>query len=191
MVLVLLTPLIVGGSANKAAQLPQSERPVKWATPLKKSGLPNLSQVSPVLFRGAQPSHEGMLQLEQMGVKTVVNLRGLHDDEDRLTGTKLSYVSIRFHTWHPEAEDMVEFLKAVTDTYKQPVFVHCKRGIDRTGTMVALYRVAVQGWTKDEAIREMTKGGFGFDDMFPNLVTYLKELDVAALQKKAGIHHDK
>lgn len=191
MVLLFFAPLVVSGGTNKTAQLSPSERPAAWGTPLEKPGLPNLHQVSPILFRGAQPSHEGMLQLEQMGVKTVVNLRGFHDDEDRLTGTKLSYVSIRFHTWHPEEADMVKFLKAVTNTNKQPVFVHCKRGIDRTGTMVALYRIAVQGWTKDEAVREMTQGGFGYDDMFPNLVTYVKGLDVAVLQKKAGIHHDK
>lgn len=132
-----------------------------------------------------------MIELQHMGVKTIVNLRGFHDDEVLPKGASVSYVSIRFHTWHPEEKDMVKFLKIVTDPAKQPVFVHCKRGIDRTGTMVALYRIAVQGWTKDEAVREMTQGGFGYDDMFPNLVTYVKELDVAALQKKAGIHHDK
>ena len=183
----LCLPLVVGGTTNQTAQLPPSERPTTWATPIQKVGLPNLHQVSPVLFRGAQPTHEGMQKLDQMGVKTIINLRGLHDDEDKLKDTKLAYVSIRFHTWHPEDEDMVKFLKAVTDTNRQPIFVHCQRGIDRTGTMVAIYRIAVQGWTKDEAVREMTQGGFGYDDMFPNLVTYVKELDVAALQKRAGI----
>jgi protein tyrosine/serine phosphatase len=175
------------GGPEKTVQLPANERPATWASPLEKPGLPNLNQVSSVLFRGAQPTHEGMGQLEKMGVKTVVNLRGLHDNRDKLSGTKLSNVTIRFHTWHPEDEDMVKFLKTVTDTNRQPVFVHCKRGIDRTGTMVAVYRIAVQGWSKDEAVREMTQGGFGYDDMFPNLVEYVKKLDVPSLQKKAGI----
>ena len=187
MVLVLLTPLIVGGSANKAAQLPQSERPVKWATPLKKSGLPNLSQVSPILFRGAQPSHEGMLQLEQMGVKTVINLRGLHDDEDRLSGTKLSYVGIRFHTWHPEEEDVVRFLKIVTDPRRAPVLVHCQHGADRTGTMIAVYRIIVQGWSKAEAIREMTEGGFGFHPAWSNLPRWIQKLNIDLIKSQSGI----
>jgi protein tyrosine phosphatase (PTP) superfamily phosphohydrolase (DUF442 family) len=184
-------PLVFGCNTPKRTQLPEGERPVTWAVLVEKPGVPNLFQVSPILFRGAQPSHEGMLQLEQIGVKAVIDLRGLHDDKDQLTGVKLSRISIRFHTWHPEEEDMVKFLKAITNTNKQPVFVHCKRGIDRTGTMVALYRIAVQGWTKDEAIREMTRGGYGYDDMFPNLVAYVNGLDVTALQKKAGIYPEK
>src|SRR2546422_5079098 len=59
-------PLIAGAGTNKTAQLPPSERPVAWAAPLEKPGLPNLHRVTPTLFRGAQPSHKGMLQLEQM-----------------------------------------------------------------------------------------------------------------------------
>lgn len=179
--LFFFTPLILSAGTNKTVQLPPSERPATWATPLEKPGLPNLHQVSPILFRGAQPSPEGML------VKTVVCLRGLHDDELPPEDSTLSCVSIRFHTWHPEEDDMVKFLETMTDPKKQPVFVHCKRGIDRTGTMVALYRIAVQGWSKDEAVREMTQGGFGYDDLFPNLVEYVKNLDVDRIKRKAGI----
>jgi tyrosine-protein phosphatase SIW14 len=175
------------GEKKRTEQVAENARPLTWAAPLKKEGLPNLHKVSPILFRGAQPTHEGMLELQRMGVKTIINLRGLHDDEDQLRGTQFSYVGIHFHTWHPEEEDMVKFLKTIIDTNRQPAFVHCKRGIDRTGTMVALSRIAVQGWTKDEAIREMTQGGFGYDDYFPNLVAYVRDLDVAALQRKAGI----
>jgi hypothetical protein len=53
--------------------------------------------------------------------------------------------------------------------------------------MIAVYRIAVQGWTRDEAVREMTQGGFGYDDLFPNLVEYVKKLDVDRLKQKAGI----
>ena len=128
-----------------------------------------------------------MLQLKAMGVKTVLSLRGMHDDEDLVEGTSLAKMRIRFHTWHPEEEDMLRFLKVITDPDRQPVFVHCRRGIDRTGTMVAIYRMCVQGWPKAEAIREMTKGSFGYDDKFPNLVDYLRNLDVDKLKQKAGL----
>lgn len=174
-------------STNSIAPLPPGERPATWAVRLDKPGLPNFFQVSPVLYRGAQPVAGGMAQLQNLGVKTVVNLRGFHDDDDLMEGTSLAQVSIPFHTWHPEEEDMVKFLQTVTDPAKQPVFVHCKRGIDRTGTMVAVYRIAVQGWTKEEALREMTRGGFGYDGLFPNLVKHVKNLDVDQLKQKAGI----
>ena len=173
--------------SQKTVQLPPAERPATWAMPVAKPGLPNLHKVSPALYRGAQPTRAGMSELQAMGIKTLVSLRGLHDDENLTAGTSLGYVGIPFHIWHPEEEDMLKFLKVVSDPARQPVFVHCKRGIDRTGTMVALYRIAIQGWSKEEAIREMTQGGFGYDDLFPNLISYLEKLDVEGLRQKAGI----
>jgi protein tyrosine phosphatase (PTP) superfamily phosphohydrolase (DUF442 family) len=175
------------GAPEKTEQVPKSERPATWAAPLEKAGLPNLFQVSSNLFRGAQPTHAGVLQLKAMGVKTVLSLRALHDDDDLVTGTGLAQEKIRFNTWRPEEKEMLQFLKVATDPARLPVFVHCARGIDRTGTMVAIYRMCVQGWPKDEAIREMTQGGFGYDDLFPNLVEYLRTLDVNDLKQKAGL----
>jgi len=170
---------------NKTIQLPPDQRPATWAVPMREPGLSNLHQVSSVLFRGAQPLPEGFSSLQKMGIKTVVDLRGFHDDEPPREVKGLKIVTIRFHTWHPEDEDMVAFLKVMNDPARQPVFVHCKRGIDRTGTMVALYRIAIQGWTKDEALREMTQGGFGYDDLFPNLVEYVRKLDVEKIKQEA------
>jgi protein tyrosine/serine phosphatase len=94
---------------------------------------------------------------------------------------------IPFLAWHPEDEDVVRFLQIVADPSKTPVFVHCRRGVDRTGTMVAIYRIAVQGWSRGEAIREMTEGGFGYDGKFPNLVKYIQKLDIDAIKRKAGL----
>ncbi len=162
-------------------------RPAAWATPLDKPGLPNLNRVTPNLLRGAQPSAEGMRQLETMGVKTVLSLRGFNDDDEELAGTALAHERIRFKTWHPEDEDVDTFLRIITDPAKQPVFVHCQHGSDRTGTMCAIYRIAVQGWSKDDAIREMTDGGYGFHPIWTNLIDYIRTLDIPALRKRAGL----
>ena len=124
-----------------------------------------------------------------MGIKTVVSLRAFHGDSSLLRGTALTSEAIPFHTWHPEDEDVVRFLRIVTDPARTPVFVHCQRGIDRTGTMVAIYRIAVQGWSRDKDIREMTQGGFGYDGKFPNLVRYLRKVDIASIKRKAGLEH--
>ena len=88
--------------------------------------------------------------------------------------------------WHPEREDAVLFLRIVTDPNRTPVLVHCQYGADRTGTMCAIYRIVVQKWPKEEAIREMTEGGFGFHEVWSNLPTWIDELDVEALRKEAG-----
>ena len=184
--LVLLAVAAYGSIAN-GAQLPAAKRPAEWAVRLERPGLPNLFQVSPVLYRGAQPKKEGIPELESMGIKTVVSLRVFHDDSYLLRGTSLNQEVIPFRTWHPEDEDVVRFLRIVAEPARTPIFVHCRRGIDRTGTMVAIYRIAVQGWSKEKAIREMTQGGFGYDGKFPSLVRYLRQVDIAAIKQKAGL----
>lgn len=158
-----------------------------WAVKLEKPGLKNLHQVSTNLYRCAQPDQKGMAELEKLGIKTVINLRGFHGDTDELKGTTLRGERIQFNTWHAEDEDVVKFLQIVTSTNGAPYVVHCLHGSDRTGTMIAIYRIAVEGWTKDEAIEEMTKGGFGFHPIWGNLPRYLRELDLDALKKRAGL----
>ncbi|MFC1635289.1 dual specificity protein phosphatase family protein [Planctomycetota bacterium] len=160
----------------------------KWAKPMDLPGLPNLHKVSEDLYRGAQPSAEGMRQLEKLGVKTVVNLRSSHSDRDELKGTSLAYEHIEMTAWNPEFEDVVRFLQIVSDSNSLPVFVHCQHGADRTGLMCAVYRIAVQGWSKDEAIMEMTEGGFGFHEIWKNLPNYIRRLDIDQAKHKANVN---
>jgi protein tyrosine phosphatase (PTP) superfamily phosphohydrolase (DUF442 family) len=160
-----------------------------WAAEINLPGVPNLHKVSVDLYRGAQPSKEGFKELEKLGIKTVINLRAFHSDRDKIKGTKLNYEHINMTAWHPENEDVMRFLRIVTDANLTPIFVHCQHGADRTGTMCAIYRVAMQGWSKDEAIEEMTKGGFGFHSVFKNLPDYINRLDIDKIKQQAGINH--
>ena len=162
--------------------------PSNWAPPVEKPGLPNLHRVTPSYWRGAQPTMSGMHELERMGIKTVVSLRAFSTDEPLLRGTKLKYERISFKAWHPEAEDVVRFLRIVTDPKNQPVFVHCEHGADRTGMMTAIYRIAVQGWTKEQAIDEMQHGGFGFHSVWTNLIRWVRDADVEGLKRAALAH---
>lgn len=160
-----------------------------WAEPIELPGLPNLHKVSDDLYRGAQPSAEGMRQLEKLGIKTVINLRSSHSDSDELQGTGLAYEHIEMTAWgKPEDKDVLRFLQIVSDSNSLPVFVHCQHGADRTGTVCAIYRIAVQGWSKDEAIDEMTKGGFGYHSIWQNLPDYVRNLDIQNIKHKAGIN---
>ena len=166
---------------------PARTRPANWATPIDKPRLKNLYKVSDDLYRGAEPTAEGCKQLEAMGIKTVISLQSFETDRDEIKGTKLGYEQIRMNAWHAEDQDMVAFLKIVSDKSKAPFFVHCQYGSDRTGTVCAIYRMAIQGWSKDEAIKEMTEGGFGFHGIYQNLVNYLKKVDIDKLKRQAGI----
>jgi protein tyrosine phosphatase (PTP) superfamily phosphohydrolase (DUF442 family) len=165
-----------------------AERPAEWAKAIEKPGLPNLHKVSGDLYRGAQPDKEGYAQLKALGIKTVLNLRAFHSDRAEVRAAGMGYESISMKAWHPEDEDVVKFLKIATDKSRTPVFVHCQYGADRTGTMCAIYRIAVCGWSKEEAIREMTEGGFGFHKAWQNLVRYIEGLDVEKLKRQAGLN---
>jgi len=138
------------GKKSKEAVDPNSVTP---AAKLNLAGCPNAYQVSDILYRGAQPTSEGFQQLEKQGIKTVVNLRSMHSDRDELKGAKLDYIHIEMQAWDPEQDQVEEFLKIITDPARQPVFVHCQHGADRTGAMVAVYRIVVQGWTKEKALK--------------------------------------
>lgn len=89
--------------------------------------------------------------------------------------------------WDAKEEHVVRFLQIVTDKNRQPVFVHCEHGADRTGTLCAAYRVAVDGWTKQQAVDEMTQGGFGFHSIWTNLITFINGLEVEKVKAKAGL----
>ncbi len=170
-----------------AALLHAAERDAKWATKVEQAGLPNLHRVATNLYRCAQPTADGLKAAEQLGIKTVISLRAFHSDKDEVESTKLKTERIRFNTWHPEDEDVVRFLKLVSNTNGGPYLVHCLHGADRTGTMIAIHRIAFEGWKKQDAIKEMTDGGFGYHAVWTNLIKYLNELDVEALKKKAGL----
>ncbi len=142
-----------------------------------RPGLPNLHQVSTTLYRGAQPSALGMRELQRMGIRTVISLRDHHDDRDLLIATGISLERIRFSTWHAEDEDVVRFLRIVTDPSMQPVFVHCKHGSDRTGLMCAAYRMTIEGWTPEQAAQEMRRRRIRVPSaMARNLVRYVSAL---------------
>ena len=178
--------LLSGGAPGAWAQTRDTDRS-DWAKHLQKPGLKNFAKVSDNLYRGAQPTREGFRELKELGIKTDVNLRDMHSDGEKLDSAGIAYEHIKFKTWHPEDEEVIRFLKIVTDEKNGPFFVHCKHGSDRTGMMCAIYRIAVQGWTKDDAIAEMTQGGFGFHPLWQNLIDYIRKLDVEKIQKQAGI----
>lgn len=161
--------------------------PMAWPQALEAPGLSNFHKVSDTLYRSAQPTAEGFRSLKALGVVTVVNLRSFHSDRREIGSTGLAYEHIYMKAWHPEHEEIVRFLQIVNDPRRQPVLVHCQHGADRTGTMVAVYRIVVEGWSKQDAVAEMTSEPFGFHRVWRNLPKWIEKLDVAALRAEAGV----
>ncbi|HNS18983.1 MAG TPA: tyrosine-protein phosphatase [Sedimentisphaerales bacterium] len=173
--------------ANNTTRQTSNPASTRWAQPLTLPGLPNLHKVSDDLYRGAQPTTEGIEQLDALGIKTIINLRSSDTDRDILDKAGPTYERIPMVAWNAEDEDVVRFLQIIADETRLPAFVHCRRGADRTGLMVAVYRIVVQGWGKEQATDEMTRGGFRFYSGWQNLVRYIRDLDVDAIRRRAGL----
>lgn len=173
------------------AEDPSPERPSLWAKPIKVDGVPNLHKIHGNLYRSAQPSEQGMKNLKKMGIETIINLRSFNSDRKEIGNTGLGYEHIYMKAWHPERKEVIRFLQIVTNEKRSPVLFHCKHGADRTGTMCAMYRIVVQGWTKEEAIREMTDGDYGFHEVWINLPNWIDQIDVESIRKELKLNSTK
>lgn len=146
------------------------------ARKLMYPGLPNFGEVTPTLYRGAQPSPQGFEQLRRMGISIVIDAReGSREDERKLVAKLgMKYVQIPWHCPYPKDSVMAKFLTVIRDNPGRRVFVHCKTGDDRTGLMIAVWRMVEQGWTTEQAREEMQIYGFTFSHHFicPGLAAY-------------------
>ena len=173
LVFALLAPGIGGAAVCSDDYLHADRLP---ARKLMYPGLQNFGEVTPTLYRGAQPSPQGFEQLRQMGISIVIDTRAGSRKNERNMVTKLGmkYVQIPWHCPYPSNSLMVKFLTVIRDNPDRRVFVHCKTGDDRTGLMIAVWRMAEQGWTANQAREEMDAYGFTFSHHFicPGLAAY-------------------
>jgi tyrosine-protein phosphatase SIW14 len=127
-------------------------------------GISNFHQVDAHVYRGAQPSGAGFRYLAQIGVKTVVDLRGAEaraEAEERLvTAAGMKYVHVPMTGLIPPTDaEIVKILGILEDQSGGAVFVHCKRGADRTGAVIAAYRVDHDHWDNNRALGEAKADG--------------------------------
>jgi protein tyrosine/serine phosphatase len=120
--------------------------------------------VSARLFRGGRPTREGMATLERLGIRTIVDLRD-RSGVSAIEGRRARAHGIRYHRIPlgnlrgPTRATMDRVLRILADPESGPVYVHCLRGCDRTGAVIACHRIANEGWTAEEAIAEARERG--------------------------------
>jgi protein tyrosine/serine phosphatase len=129
--------------------------------------LPNFHQVNAQLYRGAQPRAGGISKLAKLGIKTIINLRGedekAHAEQKEAEALGLRYFSVPLPgLGRPSDEQVERVLSLINATENQPVFVHCHHGEDRTGTIIAVYRMTHDGWTADQAKAEAKRYGMSW-----------------------------
>jgi tyrosine-protein phosphatase SIW14 len=161
-------------------------RPAQWAEPVIDGEVENWYRVSPDLHRCAQPTQKGLQELAHFGIQSIVNLRKYHSDQTAIAGTSLSLIEVPVGAGNLTYDQLVAALKAVAAAAK-PTCVHCWHGSDRTGAVIAAWRIAVEGWTPAEALDEMVAGGYGHSVWFTNLRELIGGLDADRLRADAGI----
>lgn len=152
--------------------------------------LRNFHEVNNKLYRGAQPGPGGLQKLAGLGIKTVVNLRGqgenVRKEEAEARAAGLRYFSIPFdRTGRPDDAEMKQVLAIIDTPEYQPVFVHCKQGVDRTGTVIAIYRITHDGWTSEQAKAEANRNG-----MHPwerGMKNYIRDYYQRQLEEKKAV----
>jgi protein tyrosine/serine phosphatase len=147
----------------------------------------NLYQVNATVFRSEQPSEKGFIALDSMGIKSVLNLRLHHDDTQFTKSPNIKLYRVRMDAGKISLEELIQALSIIKQAEK-PVLIHCWHGSDRTGCVVAAYRIVFENWTKDQAIAELKYPPFGYHySAYPNIVSLLKSLDVKVIRKKIGL----
>jgi protein tyrosine/serine phosphatase len=160
--LLLSAPFCLSAGAPPSEQPTSKESKHAMAARQEATGIHGFAEVTPKLYRGGQPSIVGIKALEKLGIDIVVNMRGGHNDaeEKQVNQLGMRYVSIPWHCPHPTDKPFAKFLKLVRENPGKKIFVHCRLGDDRTGMAVAAYRMSEEGWSAEEAMREMKAFGF-------------------------------
>lgn len=149
--------------------------------------IPNFHKASEGVYRGGRPSLEGLRYFKNLKIKTVINLQGIDsehlifgpiaewfqpgEDPENIRKEKLILQSMGINFW---SAPVSSFASVDQDTDRlidqtlqimrdgQPVFIHCEHGKDRTGLLVALYRVKYENWDPMDAYTEWTQHGHGW-----------------------------
>lgn len=181
---MLFTALFVLGLVNPSiAQT--ANRPSKWATSVSSKYLTNLFRVSDEVYRSEQPNHDAFVELSGMGVKSVLNLRTTEKDDEIIGGINIKPYLVSMDAGDFIDKNIIDALKAIADAPK-PILIHCRHGSDRTGVVVAMYRIVFQNWTKEEALDELMNGGYGFHTYYKNILEYIKNVNVETIRKGIG-----
>jgi len=174
-------PVLAKGRPRRPADTISTTRVVD----ISKIHIDNFGRVDPTYYRGAQPEGHDYADLAALGVKTVINLTSddaQTNEQAMTTQAGMKYFQIPMTTHEPPTSaQLAQFLKIVNDRASQPVYVHCVGGRHRTGVMTAAYRMTQDGWTADQAFKEMKQYKFGMDFLHPEFKEFVYAYSLKAV----------
>lgn len=134
-----------------------------WSAELGAPEFPNFLQVNERIYRGAQPIQAGWPKLAKLGVKTVIDLRqrrehGIEAESTAVYAAGMRYLNFPMNGFDTPTTGQIENVLNLLDR-DEPIFIHCKLGKDRTGTVIAAYRISREHWTNAKAMAEAERNG--------------------------------
>jgi protein tyrosine phosphatase (PTP) superfamily phosphohydrolase (DUF442 family) len=152
------------------------------------SGINNFDQVDAHVYRGGQPTGQGFQYLARLGVKTVIDLREPGDrskaEERLVTGAGMRYINVPMTGLTPPTDtEITKILAILEDGATGPVFVHCMRGADRTGAVIAAYHIDHDRWDNARALGDAKKHSMSFFQ-FPRM-NYIRNFRPVTVDAKA------
>ena len=153
----------------------------------KDTDLPNFHRINKNLYRGGQPTAEGIRQLAELGIKTIVTFREMREkiqrEKELAEANGIRFINLHLSNWFSSTDEQIHaIIEVITNLDNQPVFIHCKRGADRTGTIIAVYRMKFENWTDKQANREAKKYGIGWWQVW--MKDYIKDYYERVIMKK-------
>ena len=137
---------LLSGCAGKPRGLPAS------------NGILNFDQVSTNLYRGAEPDAAGVAGLDRVGIRSIIDLRTGSEvrpgERTDAMGFGMTYTNVPMSGYGRPGKAEIESVLALIRTLPPPVFVHCRHGCDRTGTVIACHRIRQDGWSLERAMDE-------------------------------------
>lgn len=178
-IFVALLSLQIVACATYSATEP---RPKHWAKLIKADA--NFYEVDTGVYRSEMPIADDVASMTAQNIKTVINLQYKNRDKDaKIFDNTITLINEPILTWQARPAQIARSLYAIEQgKAKGGVLVHCYHGADRTGIVIAMYRVIYQGWDIEMARHEMKRGGYGFHKVWKNLDNLLSPLGVAQVQ---------
>jgi len=180
---ILLSLLIFASCASKQ---PQIVRNTEWACKVDGTCLHNFYRVTDSLYRSEQPDGKAIPYFDSIGIKSILNLREYYSDSIRLHKKNLHYYSVKIVAGNFSDVQIIQSLRIIKDAPK-PILIHCYHGSDRTGVVIAMYRIIFQNWTKEKAIDELEHGNYGFHNRYKNIPAFIRKADIDAFKKALSL----
>ena len=121
----------------------------------------NFFPVAPGVWRSNHPTHRRLKKYADMGIRTVITLRGPDPqsyhlfEEESCRALGLELVVVRLWARHAVKREYILDVLAALRAAERPMVFHCKSGADRAGFVAAMYQMVFEGKPVQEARKQL------------------------------------